>query len=478
MTAVQIALRSNPAKYSFAGNAKLINAYAEKHGDDGKAPYAVLPCPGMISCCEVTDTPGRGIIYLDDLDCAYSVHSSSVYKVTKTSDSPFTLTATRIGTVAGTDQVQLSRNQAEPPQISIHSALGEYYIENDVVQPVIDVDVTSETIVTTENVGGFSLYGAQSGKFLLSGQNDAADVDGLDFATAEQMADRLVRAVADRDEVGLFGTETTEWWRNTGQADFPLEPIGGSTMKKGLLSAQGVVSYDNSLAWPGQDRAIYRKEGYAPKRISTHYIERLLTADPAASSIKSFGYSLEGHVFAGWTGTDYTVAIDAATGFWHNRESWQMSVWRGRNTFSAWGKNICQDSQSGELFYLDPDTFTEDGNPLIWGVDTAFLVSPTGAGIVDALQIDIATGVGALLASAQGYDPILMLSWSVDGGATWKGNRNIPIHRRGNRLAVRTRRLGRFDDKGIQFRLRVSDPVIRSLIGITAKVRTLDKKIA
>lgn len=475
MTAVPIALRSNPGKYTFSGNARLLNAYAEKQGEDGKQPYAVLPSPGMIECCEVTDTPGRGAIGLEDLDCAYSVHSSSVYKITLSDDDPFTLAAARIGTIPGTDQVQLSRNQAEPPQISIHGAAGEWYIENDVVKHVHDEDVTDETIVSQDNAGGYTVYGAESGKFLISALNDAPDVDGLDFATAEQSADRLVRVFADRGDLLLFGKETTEPWRNTGQADFPFEPIGGSVLQKGLLAAHGVVRCDNTVMFPGHDNTIYRLNGYAPQRISTHYVERLLEGDSNSSALMSYAHPQEGHQFAGWSGTDYTVEFDAATQLWCNRESWQLSKWRGRNAFRLWGKTICQDSQSGSLFYLDSDTFTEGDNPLIWGMDTPFLhVFPNG-GIVDALHIDMATGVGALLSTSQGYDPKLMLSWSVDGGATWKGDRELSLGARGQMVRVTTRRLGRFGPQGIQFRLRVSDPVVRSIIAIDAQVRPLKR---
>lgn len=475
MTAIPIALRSNPGKYAFSGNAKLINAYAEKQGEDGKQPYAVLPSPGMVECCTVTDTPGRGAIFLEDLDCAYSVHSSSIYKVVKTSDSPFTLSASRIGTIPGNDQVQFSRNQAEPVQTTLHCGAGEFYVENDVVKAISDEDVADETVVSQDNAGGYTVFGASSGKFLISSINETQTVDGLDFATAEQSADRLVRVKADRGDLFLFGTETTEPWRNTGQADFPFEPIGGSVLQKGLKSTLGVVSSDNTLMWDGHDNTIYRMNGYAPQRISTHYVERLLQADTSPTAIQAHAYATEGHVFAGWTGDTYTVEYDAATQLWNNRQSWQLQKWRGRNVFSAWGKNICQDSQSGKLFYLDANTFTEGNDPLIWGMDTPFLhVFPNG-GIVDALHIDMDTGVGALLSTSQGYDPTLMLSWSVDGGATWRGDRELSLGRRGQRVRVTARRLGRFGPKGVQFRLRVSDPVIRSIVAMDAQVRPLKR---
>lgn len=472
---VQVAFQSNPARYTFAGDARLTNAYAEKQGNDAKAPLAVLPCPGMKQACVATDTPGRGQIFCEDLAAIYSVHSSGVFKITRTSQEPFVLAATRIGTVPGVDQVQMSRNQASPVQISIHAAAGEFYIEADVVKQVTDDDVTTEAIVSQDNVKGYTVYLNSAGKFMWSAINNCNDVDGLDFATAEQAADGGTRVKANGSDVFFFGVQTIEPWRIVADLDLPFELIGGAVQQRGMIAPQAVVESDNTLKFPGEDNIYYRLTNYAPQRISTHYQERLLESDPSRETVLGFPWNFEGHAFASWSGTDWSVTHDAATGVWHDRQSYNLTNWRARNGVRAWGKTIVQDSQSGTLFYFDADTFAEGEDPLIWGVDTAYLhATGSNGGIVDALHIDVATGVGAPLATDQGFDPIMMLSWSTDGGSTFKGHRQLRLGKRGKtNTKIKTRRLGRFEDKGIMFRVRVSDPVIRSILSMTASVRPL-----
>lgn len=470
-----LALRSNPSRYSFAGSPRLINAYAEQQGDDTKAPWAVLACPGAVSCVTVTDTPGRGLIFLDDLDCAYGVHSSGVYKVIKTSDSPFTLSATRIGTLPGTDQVQMSRNQADPVQISIHCDAGEFYIEADVVKLVPSTEFTTAP-VTTEYVGGYTLYGEESGRFNYSALHDCAEIDALDFATAEQYADKLVRIISDGSDMFVFSRTSVEPWRVTSDTDLPFQLIGGSVSRKGLVAKSAPVTCDNTIMFPSGDNIAYRFNGYTTQRISTHAIERYFEGDSDRESIAGLSFTFEGHSFAYWTGDAYTVGYDAATQFWHNRESYQNGgKWRFRNAVEAWGKTIVQDELSGDLFYFDADTYEEDDSPMIWGMDTPIIHAVGGnGGIVDSLHIDFVTGGGALLSTADGYSPKLMLSWSVDGGNTFKGDREISLGQRGHYATrVMTRRLGRFGDKGIMFRLRVSDPVPRGIVAITPSIRPL-----
>ncbi len=461
---LQIAFETNISKYTFAGEPQLINAYVEKRGTDSKDPLQLLPSYGLTLECAVTDTPQRGAIYLDDLDCIYTVHSTSVYKVLETG------AATRIGTIPGNDIVQMSRNQATIVQISIHCDAGEFYIENDIVKRVTDDDLPDGTI-SQDQCGGYTVYLNSNRKFFLSSLNECQTVDGLDFATAEQSADPAVRIKTDGD-LFIFKEKQVEQWRNTGNADFPFEPIG-SPIKHGLMAEQAVTPFDNTLLFLGDDGVTYRIAGTgAVQRVSDHSMERAVANDPEQSSIMAYTHTLEGHAFAVFAGSNFTRVYDAATGVWHSRESYnQGGRSRARFPVRAWGKTIVGDYLSGNLYYLDKDSFVEGDQPLVWGMDTpTFHVFPNGA-VMDALHIDVATGNA--LTTGQGSAPKLMLSWSTDGGATWKGNRQLSLGTYGERVRVTTRRLGRFGPQGVVFRFRISDPVIRSLIALDLKARPL-----
>ncbi len=465
MTAVPIALQSNPGKYSFSGSTRLINAYAEKQ--DGKQPMAVMPCYGLTLFAEVTDTPCRGTIFLDDLGVAYSAHSTGIWKVQ--SDG----TSTRIGTLPGTDIVQFSRNQAEFPQIVVHCNAGDFYIQNDVITQITDTDLP--TPVTQDHLSGYTVYGLEDRRVFVSGLNDAASIDSTDYATAEQSADPLVRVKADHGDLFIFKQKTTEVWRNTGNEDFPFEPIIPATIQKGLISKSAVIECDNTLMFPAPDHIVYRLNGYTPQRISTHSVERAIEADGNHAAIVGFSYSAGGHSFATLTGDTYTKVFDAATGLWHDRESYGQSHWRARFPFHGWNKNIIGDTLSGNLYEIDRNAFDEGGEPLVWGMDTPTIHAFPNGGIIDAVFIDMQTGVGNLPASADGYDPVLMLDWSVDGGKTFRGARQLKLGKWGEYVRVSTRRLGRFGEKGVMFRLRVSDPVIRAIIAMDISVRPLKK---
>jgi hypothetical protein len=460
--------QSSEGQFKFEGIAQLINGYAEKRGPDAKAPLSVVPCDGIVEINNEATGPIRGMIYLEDLEKLYHVHSSSCFKTTYDGS---TFTTVRIGTVPGIDQVQLARNQNASPQTSVQSASGVQFISTDSLSYSVDVDFPTD-VVTAENANNYQLYGKADRTFFISSVNEAKTIDPLDFATFEQKAGKLVRIVEHSGEVFGFCSSWFETWRKTTDPDFPFSPMGARDV--GLGAKHSVVRSDNSLLWIGHDGVVYRLNNYDPLRISTHSVERLISADTSISDAIGFSWSHDGHSFANFTGTDFSRCYDAATGVWHSRESYGYTKWRARYAARAFDRVIVGDSLTGKIGYLDKDTYTEFGDPMIWGVDSPPLhVFPNG-GIVDALHLDLATGYGTL--SGQGSDPKIMLQVSKDGGNTFGQYRELSLGVRGKYATrVTARNLGEFGPKGIVFRLRISDPVARALVNTDLEVRPLNR---
>ena len=470
MAEAPVAFQSDEGRYKFLGATSILNGHAEKLAQDGKGQLAVLPSDGIATFVEEATTPCRGMIYLEDVDKAYSVHANGVYKVTY---SAGTATATRIGTIPGTDPVQLSRNQNASPEVTVRSAAGIQVIASntDGVSFVTDSDLPDDA-VTADYVSGYTAVGFEDRSWFISAPNDSLSYAALDFATFQQKAGKLVKIVEDNGELIGFCSRWLEVWKDTGNPDFPFEPL--SFTSRGLMAADAVVRCDRTLMFPGDDGIFYRLDNYNPVRISTHSIERLIQDEASQADMRGFSWSRGGHSFACLSGTDWTRCYDAATGVWHTRQSYGYDTWRGRYAMQAWGKTIIGDGLSGKLGYLDSDTFTEFGDTMVWGVDSPPMhVFPNG-GIVDAVHFDLATGYG--LSSGQGSNPLVMLQTSTDGGNSFGNYRELELGITG-RYATRVtaRRLGRFGPKGIVFRLRISDPVVRALVNVDVEVRPLKR---
>lgn len=471
MTAVAVPAKSNSQRYSFLGTTALINAYAEAIGSDGKGQYAAVPSDGTVSFVSVADTPLRGVVYLEDLDCAYAVYSSSVFKITYDGT---TATSSRIGSIPGTDIVQIVRNQKTTPQVGVMCSAGVFVIESDAVTKLTDADLPTP-VVSLAQQSGYTIFGISDGRFFISSINEMKEIDALDFATAESSPDKLVRLWADRGELFIMSQRTIEPWRNTGNADFPFETLINQAIPRGIGAANSVASFDNTFGWIGENYTVYRMNGYTPQRISTHEVERLIRDTDDQSSIIGFSWSRSGHEF--YTLTDnstWTRTYDAATQLWHSRNSYQQDSWRHRFTFLAWGMVLVGDQNSGAIYSFDSNTYTEAGSPMIWTIRFPVMhVYPNGA-IIDALHFDMATGYGDVSASSQGFDPKVMLRVYKDGGNTIAIERQIKLGKRGQHTKrVKSRRLGKIGPQGLVAELAISDPVARSAVLADAKVRPL-----
>lgn len=80
-----------------------------------------------------------------------------------------------------------------------------------------------------------------------------------------------------------------------------------------------------------------------------------------------------------------------------------------------------------------------------------------------SLQIDMETGVGVSNPYAQGYDPVVFLRWSDDGGHTWSNSHEKSLGLQGQyRHRIIYRQLGRSRDR--IYELSMSDPVRANVI--------------
>ncbi len=468
MTAAPIAFQSMEGKFHFEGVSQLINAYAEKRGKDAKGPLSVLPCDGIVEATDVATGPCRGMLYMEDLDKLYTVHSSSVWKTTFDGTN---FTTVRIGTIPGIDMVQMSRNQKADPELFIKTDAACYIVASDSVVTITDVDFPAN-VITADYYSGYTVVGREDRTFNISSINDSLSWANIDFDTFQNRAGKLVCIHEIGGEIVGFCSSWLEFWRDTGAADFPFSPI--SFRNRGLKSCNAVVNSNNTLMFPGDDGVIYQLNNYDPHRISNHAVERLISNDDGADSMFGFAWSHDGHVYANFTGSDWSRCYDSTTGVWHTRQTYHQDTWRGKFTAQAWDRIMIGDALTGKLGYLGNDTYTEFGDIMVWGVDSPPLhVFPNGA-VVNAFHIDIATGYGLL--NGQGSNPLVMLEVSKDGGNTFQQYRELSLGIQGKYATrVTARNLGKFGPKGIVFRIRISDPVARAIVNTDIELTPLKR---
>ena len=127
------------------------------------------------------------------------------------------------------------------------------------------------------------------------------------------------------------------------------------------------------------------------------------------------------------------------------------------NSFSFFAdKNLVGDLETGKIYELDLDTFTENGTRIDRLATSATQFVDVKRATIDRFILKMDEGVG--LTTGQGSDPEVILQWSIDGGNTYSFELKQPIGKIGEyRNKVFWYRLGQ--GREFIFRIKISDSI-------------------
>lgn len=249
--------------------------------------------------------------------------------------------------------------------------------------------------------------------------------NALDVAAKASYADSIQTLGVRQREVWLIGTLTTEPWYLSGAADFPFEAIASTFVSYGTVAIYSMQSIDVSLFWLSQDLKgqgiAVKSDGYNAKKISTYALEQEWQQYETLSDVVSSTYQIAGHTFwvLSFPTADKTWVYDLAT------EQWYQSTWvdnngvehRDRVAFyaHAYDKVIGQDWETGLLYEIDTETFTDNGDAIFFRRGFPHLQNEMKRITHWSLTADMQCGTTQDVDD----DPQLNLRYSDDRGQTW-----------------------------------------------------------
>ncbi len=449
----------------------LVNMYAESTGEEvkGQSGYVLYNTQGLKTWLDFTlgiNIPINGLKKVGEL--LFVIVGTDVYTI-KTNK-----VFNKIGTLSSSSsqRFQLSQNGT---QLTIIDRIGNAYVaDSSSVALVTDPNYIPAT--DTEFIDGYTIYAGvdlfDSGRkdgYLISALDDSSTIDD-DFGSAESEPDKIVGVKKYNGQLWLFGSETIEVHQNTGNQDFPFERISGAILDKGCISTASIAQEEKFLAWLGSDKIFYIAQGYSYQAIAskaiTQAVEQLKRVDDAFSFI----HIQDGHKFYTTTfPTDQkTFSYDITENLWHERKSLnlcnELAQWRANNYEIFAGKSLIGDFERGIIYEVDTETFAEGDQTLISEVVSKIISSKSSKFNIHRLELDFDVGLGTLI--GQGENPQVMLQLSVDGGRTYGQELWRDLGKQGEyRTRAEWRQLGIADVKGMTFKIRISDPIRRALMG-------------
>lgn len=433
--------------------AKTVNCFSEKADGDKNQDFALMLIPGLDLFASIAPgQPVRGLHFMDS-SVLYAVVGAFLYSIDQGG------TATVVGGIPDSGHVRMADNGT---QLAICAGTTGYVLSAGVLAPPTDLPTVSDvTYIDSYIVWTI----ANSDQCIFSAINDATSYDLLDVFSAEGAPDGLLAILNDHLQLLLFGTRTTEIFYDSGDADNPFQRQGNAFIERGIFSRDSAVKIDNGVHFFGDDRIVYRLDGYSPTRISTHAIEYHLRN---VTDAWAFTYTQEGHKFYCLCTDQGTWCYDMATGAWHERLSTGRDNYRVGFSETAWGRPIMGDNETGLLYSPSLDSFTENGDYISMQIDLPTLTASRTRVTMYSFEVYCETGVG--LNSGQGSDPQMMLTYSDDGGRTWSNElwRSMGLIGEYKTRCI-WRSLGQFRQR--QMHLVITDPVRRLTMGYYADVR-------
>lgn len=314
------------------------------------------------------------------------------------------------------------------------------------------------------------------GFFYISGSYLGMAWDATEFANAETSPDGIVRLFVDHSEIILFGDNTTEYWGNSGNTDFPFTRVQGTSDEWGLAAKLSVTKFNNSYMYLAQNTLgevmLVISSGYIPAPIEDYEFHSKINEYDTVSDARSYSYMLGGHpmyvIHFPTQGTSWLY--DGSTGIISELKSKGLERHRSDLHVNFLKKNYVSDFQTGTLYQLDKDTYEDNGETILRLLRSKHDHNKNHTEvIVDRVEVLMESGVG--LANGQGEDPKLMFRTSKDKGRTWSGEMTSTIGKQGEYDEPRCL----FDDLGssrnFTYEISMSDPVKFVLTGVNRSRR-------
>lgn len=348
-----------------------VNLYLEANPENSQAPFpfTLYPRPGLRRlAAPVAPAIGRGL-YQDSQGSLFCVIGSAVYYV----DPNWNLT--QLGTIApGTSICSMADNGISI--ILVDGTTAGYTIDtlSKAMAPIVDpAFYGADRVDYVRTV--FALNRPGTKQFYISGSN-AVTWDALDFGEKTSSADPLLAAAALNDQLWLLGTRKGEVWYFSGDALFPFQQLPNVIIEHGCAAKYSIATSDKFVFYLTQDKDgkpwIARGgSDYSVLRVSTFPIENAIRGYVKWSDAVGYCYQVLGHTFyqIDFPAADKSWVLDLSNDQWSEYSSIDVNGrqhrLKGFLSAYAYNTNVMLDWQTGTLYAVDPDYFTDDEMPVL-----------------------------------------------------------------------------------------------------------------
>lgn len=499
---------------SLSANAsRCINFYPESTGvQDDKTQLMLVGCPGTLvfAVTDAATNPIRGLYSFGGK--LFSVSTNHLNEIA--SDGTVTVRGTLTtssGRVSFADN-GLTSGGVGGNQMMLVDGTNGYTFDptTNTFTQITDPDFLSNPTQVAYCDGYFVVINA-SMQVRASDLYNGLSWSGLATAAVNSLPDNVKAVVAFANQLFFIKEYTSETWYDTGNptsSGFPFSRVSGAVYDYGTSAPWSVARGGNSIFFVTTTRTnangaylgVAQITNYQPTIISPPPVAYRISQSTDISQCFGYCYADQGHMFYVLTNPvdNWTFVYDVSTQMWHERSSFDNGVTFNRHLSNCYvyhgGKHYVGDYRNAFVSEMSRSYYNDTGVPINCVRTTPHIYDNNELKkvFVSRLDVDMEPGVGLtpgvqLLAfkangaikadgsvTAGGVlsgatDPQAYLSWSNDGGHTYGSEYAAAIGQQGQ-YGVRCvwRRLGY--SRARVWRLRISDPVTRNVLGAYARI--------
>jgi len=424
----------------------------QQFSDSGKEKYVLLPFPGLRTSGNAAGLD-RGFHRMAEI--LYQVKGNSFYQVEANGAHKLR------GVIPGVKRCIMADDGINIFIVSPNQQVWKYSSDTKLI-----------TEVTNTNIRGAQSVDFINNQFLytfpewtvVSNVGDGSEASGLNIIAEETQPDAMVRDFVFDEVIYRCGVRSIVGWYNSGVGSPPIEKLQGRIFNVGLAALYSIARTDEAFYWLGDDNAVYVSQAGSKQRISTDAISDTIKGFNVTSDAIGYTYTFQGQNF-------YTITFPSANktftvneslgqnGWFELSSGTENGKWQASSVVNVYGQNFAADETNGNIYTLDLDTFTNNGEILQRTRVTASvngdLAGAKGKRVqMSRLELIMETGVGLL--TGQGDNPRIMIEASYDGGRSWTHG-----------AWAKTGRLG-------EFVLKVEWFSLRSFMDMMVRVSTTD----
>lgn len=426
--------------------------------DQGGERLSFQPFPGLKAFATGVAVP-RGTGVLDGV--LYEIMGTKLYKIA--SDA----TVTEIGTIDGSDRCVL---KSDGTNIVITTGAGKpYTYDGTTLTQGTDTDLPNAS--TCSYINRRMVYDGDNGDVVFPDLDTPLTVNSLNITKADAKPDDMLAVYAHKQQVYAFGVDSIQPLYNSGEDNPPFDFILNATQEIGLEAIHSIDSNNNAIYFLGGDLNIYQLAGLSLRPIGNPAIGQAIEEYTKTDDAYGVCFTIDNQNF-------YLLSFPTANESWLFSESsglWTNLAYGDGNQHliysyeNVYGKHLVSDRRNGNIYELDFDTHTDNGDTIYRQRDTVSInggtFSKPGATIfMNYLHLEIETGTSLVTSESQ-----IIMQYSDDNGRSWSTERWLSIGEQGEyKHELYWWGMGSFKNR--MFRFKMTDPIKWVLIKLSADV--------